>query len=721
MLVSALDDVAQQWPREVQMLGVAAKAGLAAQLTGRVERGATHAEATDGAARWLAAATLYDADTCKWLARVFADSLGFDLPPLETQPEAAAPDGGADGGATTDGTPPEALDTAALAGIAPEPPAAGGVSDGAGAEAPAPDGSEPELDEADVKAAEWAGLSGAALRSTADDIGEITVIAPFVGAARPGVGALAGAETDGSTVAADDQGQDQPAATGRATFAGNTARAGALPALPVVATAATRDAPRDSGKPSRRRGRAFGIAAVILLVLVGGYFVAGHFAGWPPMHKASSTSTSLSGSTGSPAIATMTPSAGPNAGGTAVTLQGSGLSGATVTVGGKPVSATCTATACSFTMPAGSGSEQVRVHTSKGSGTATFVYSSSPSAPPAWIATVFPDVSNNCTPFSADKSLVPGLTSSFSCGDTYLGSTGAVVGFQYDTAADYQTGLNHYNSLYRFSSVTAASCPPSGTAGGQGWWYDTAFPEIQDQSVECLYTSGPSQTDASGKTELFLFPSEDAFVMVWGPSLPWSALQDIWCQNCVGGTSGSSTVAGTGNSGSGSNGSVTAGTALSATQLLPSDIVPGADCKTWTAPHTLSAGLSGSLECSDANLGGNGTVISYKYGDASSYAAGLAALNTGIGFNAATAGSTCPPSGQSTTGQIDWSNGARYPRSTSQVLECLSATSPVSGGSPGPLYIEAIPTQNAILEFSAPLLSWAELNTWYLSPADGLL
>jgi hypothetical protein len=726
MMVSALDDVAQRWPREVQMLGVAAKAGLAAQLTGRVERGATHVEATEGAGRWLAAATLYDADTCKWLARVFADALGFDLPPVATEPEAVetseAVDAGAAAGSST--VAADKLDTAALAGIAPEPPAAAATGGGDEAHPTAPAASVPELDEADVQAAEWAGMSGAAMRSTVDDVGEITVIAPFVGAARAGDGAAAGGagtEAASATAVAGDEGAASRSATGPELVSGEGDGAGAPPAAAAMSTAGADRAPRT---PSGHRGRAWGIAAVILLVLAGGYFVAAHFEGWPPLKKASSSASGNGGGSGSPTITSMTPSAGPNVGGTTVTLQGTDLGGATVTVAGKPVSATCNATSCTFAIPAGSGSAQVRVRNSTGTAATTFVYSSSPASPPAWIAAVFPDVSNNCTPFSADKSLVPGLTSSFNCGDTYLGSTGAVVGFQYDTAADYQAGLNHFNSLYHFSSVTAANCPPSGTAGGQGWWYDSSFPEIQDQSVECLYTSGPSQTDASGKTELFLFPSEDAFVMVWGPSLPWSALQDIWCQNCVGGPASTTTAAGSGNTGSGSgnssDGMVKAGTPLSATQLLPADVVPGADCKNWSAPHAMSAGLTGTLECSNGDLGGTGTVIAYKYGDASSYATALAALNSSVGFNAATATSSCPPSGNG-TGQIEWSNGVRYPRMASQVLECLSARSPVSGGTPGPLYIEAVPTQNAILEFSAPLLSWAELNTWYLSPADGLL
>lgn len=684
MLVSALDDVAQQWPREVQMLGAAAKAGLAAQLTGRVERGATPVEATEGAARWLAAATLYDADTCKWLAGQFGLALGFELPVPAVEPEASEASTGEARDASSSAPP----DEAAMAGIAPEP--AGAAPAAAGSTGAA-------LDEDDAKAAAWAGMSDLALRSNADEIGEITIVAPFVGTAAARGDARIATEAD-----APAPSRQEPKAPR------TTAQAPPVASQPAPAAAA--------GRTSRGGGRKLAVVAGILVILAGGYFVAVHFAGWPPLKKASSTS-------GNPTIASLTPNAGPNVGGTQVTAQGSGLSNAVVTIGGKPVSATCSDTSCTFTVPAGSGSEQVRVQTAGGTATASYVYSSSPSPPPAWIASVFPDVSNNCTPYTADKSLVSGLTSSFTCGDTYLGSSGAVVGFQYDTAHDYESGLNHFNALFHFSPVTAGSCPPAGASGGQGWWYNSSFGEIQDQSVECLYTTGPSGTEAQGKTELFEFPSEDAMVMVWGPSLPWSALQDIWCQSCAGGPAATTTLAGSGNTGSTktpSDGRIAAGTPLSVTQLLPSDVIPGADCRNWPPPHAIRTGITGSLECSNADLGGNGTVVAYKYGDSSSYTAGLAALNSAVGFNASSATGGCPPSGN-VPGEIEWSNGDRYPRLASQVLECLMSANPVTGGTPGPLYIEAIPTQHAILEFSAPLLSWAELNNWYLSPADGLL
>jgi hypothetical protein len=655
------------------MLGAAAKSGLSAQLTGRLERGASADEAANGAARWLAAATLYDTETCRWLAHVFAQALGFDLTPAdaaegvtESDQEEPAADAGA---------PP---DEAALAGIAPEAP------------------------DDDAQAAAWAGMSDAELRS-AGDLGEITVIAPFVGVAR--VPAQPQQEVEASPVAPEAEPEPQR----------KPERVAAAPgwAQQAATTRATTEVGPPAARPTRRRrvpGAA--VAAVVVLVLVGGYFVVAGIAGLPPLKKSSTTAS------GVPSITGISPSSGSTAGGTLVTVSGAALSGATVTVAGKSVPYTCTATSCSFTAPAGAGSEPVVISTSAGSASTTFVYPSVSSNPPAWLATVFPDVSDNCSAYTADKPLQAGLTSSFTCGDTYLGSSGAVVGFLYDDATDYQAGVGQFNTLFHFDDITAGGCPPSGSGSnaGEGWWYDSHFNEIQDQSLECLYTSGPSQTSPSGKTEVFLFPSVDAFVMVWGPSLPWGSLQEIWCQNCVG-----AGVTGATGSGSSSSGAVNPKASLSVTQLLPADIVPGADCKNWTAPHTLQAGLGGSVVCNNSDLGGNGSVIGYKWSTTSDYSAGLAALNSSLGFDSSTASSNpCPPTG-STPGEIQWSNGTRYPRATGQVLECFNSPSPVSGGSSGPIYIEAIPSQHALLEFSAPLLTWAQLNTWYLSPADGLL
>lgn len=714
MMTSALDDLAPQWPREVQMLGAAAKTGLAAQLTGRVERGATPVEAMNGAARWLAAATLYDVDTCRWLARVFAEALGFEL-------AAAESDGGTQARTTEDPVGDAQPDQAALAGIAPEADAAGGV-----------DGS---LQPDDAQAAAWAGMTAAEARSRAADVGEITVIAPFVGAAHAASAAATAPQVDeaAALAAGDGDGPASPrpdgaeAAALAATAVEEAASppAPASPPVPAEPLAATGIAPAPPAPPQpqplpppqlrktttpkkarRRRGRA---PVVAVVVLVGGYFVVADIAGLPPL-ATSSTSSAVG-----PTITKINPSVGQAGGGTQVTITGTALSGASITVAGKSVSHTCTATSCSFTAPAGAGPEQVQVKTSKGSATATFDYPSVASSPPAWLAAAFPEINNDCTPFSPDTAVLSGLTTSFSCGDTLLGKTGSVIGFQYDNAVDYQAGVVHFNGLYHFDAITAGTCPPLGSSAGQGWWFNSSFPEIQDQSLQCFYTSGPTQTSPSGKTELFLFPTEDAFVMVWGPGLPWGALQDIWCQNCVGPQSNTGTVPA-----NGQGGAIGPKTQLALPQLLPADVVPGADCKSWPVPKTISPAPGGSLSCTNADLGGNGTVIGYKWSNSADYQKGLAALNKSLGFNPTTASASCPPTGTA-NGEIDWANGARYPRSATQVLECLNAPNPTSGGTPGPLYVEAIPTQNALLEFSASLLSWAQLNTWYLSPADGLL
>lgn len=78
-----------------------------------------------------------------------------------------------------------------------------------------------------------------------------------------------------------------------------------------------------------------------------------------------------------PTITKITPSAGPAGGGGTATITGSELSGATVTVGGTPVTPSLdTLTTIKFTLPAGSGAESVVVTTPAGSASATYTYGS---------------------------------------------------------------------------------------------------------------------------------------------------------------------------------------------------------------------------------------------------------------------------------------------------------------------------------------------------------
>jgi N-acetylneuraminic acid mutarotase len=70
-----------------------------------------------------------------------------------------------------------------------------------------------------------------------------------------------------------------------------------------------------------------------------------------------------------PAVTGITPSSGPAAGGTVVTVTGSNLSGGSVSFGTAAAAVTCTASSCTATSPAGTGTVNVTVTTTGGTST----------------------------------------------------------------------------------------------------------------------------------------------------------------------------------------------------------------------------------------------------------------------------------------------------------------------------------------------------------------
>jgi len=89
-----------------------------------------------------------------------------------------------------------------------------------------------------------------------------------------------------------------------------------------------------------------------------------------------------------PAVTGVSPSSGPAAGGTPVTVTGSNLSGGSVAFGATPATGvSCTATSCTATSPAGSGTVNVTVKTSGGTSTTStanqFTYQATPPPVPA--------------------------------------------------------------------------------------------------------------------------------------------------------------------------------------------------------------------------------------------------------------------------------------------------------------------------------------------------
>ncbi|HUY64003.1 MAG TPA: protease pro-enzyme activation domain-containing protein [Acidimicrobiales bacterium] len=94
--------------------------------------------------------------------------------------------------------------------------------------------------------------------------------------------------------------------------------------------------------------------------------------------------------TPAPTISSISPSSGSASGGNQVTIYGTDLEASsaptTLSVGGTPVAVSCASSQCSYTAPAGSGTEAVTVTTPGGSASVGYTYSSSTSpvgpAPP---------------------------------------------------------------------------------------------------------------------------------------------------------------------------------------------------------------------------------------------------------------------------------------------------------------------------------------------------
>jgi hypothetical protein len=328
LLVSALDEAVPSASREVTMLGTAARAGLASQLTGRVDRGTPVAEAIDGATKWLATATLYDGDACRWMAEEFAGALGLESPPEPDSFEGVlAPFVGPISATAAAGTAVAAADKATAAvpaeAVAASPAAAVAASpaeSAAAVEAPAAAPVEPVAPPADPSAAD--------------------TVAP-----EPVVAAAA-------AVAPAATSDDEEATT--------------TPPPPLVAA---------TGPTARPPGGRRWAGLVVALLLVGGYLVAASIAHITPFRTSSNGTTTSLPTTSKPVIMRVIPSGGPATGGNIVTVQGSSLGGAVVTLAGHSVGASCSPSSCTFTAPPGQQAELLSVRTPQGQTQALYQYS----------------------------------------------------------------------------------------------------------------------------------------------------------------------------------------------------------------------------------------------------------------------------------------------------------------------------------------------------------
>jgi hypothetical protein len=145
-------------------------------------------------------------------------------------------------------------------------------------------------------------------------------------------------------------------------------------------------------------------------------------------------------------------------------------------------------------------------------------------------------------------------------------------------------------------------------------------------------------------------------------------------------------------------------------ELLPKDVTES-QCSAYRSPPPGLAQTSAALICPSPNLPG-GQIFAFQFVTAAAYSTGIQALNKFKGFDASTAGSTCPPAfnPQDKTG---WQNDD-FPSQPEQILECLS----VGSGAAQPDYIWTYPSEFAILDAqAAPHSSFAALDRWWTKEA----
>jgi hypothetical protein len=147
-------------------------------------------------------------------------------------------------------------------------------------------------------------------------------------------------------------------------------------------------------------------------------------------------------------------------------------------------------------------------------------------------------------------------------------------------------------------------------------------------------------------------------------------------------------------------------------QLLPSGINDTAtQCEQAPQPLPFSApGLVTAIRCADPNLP-KGTVFGFQSDSAADYQTTFANYNKWLGFDAATAGTNCPPTGSNPQGVTEWKPDSQPSYSKSQVLECGTLG---KGDAAQRVYIWSFPKDDAFLVAQAShATTFKTLDTWW--------
>ncbi len=147
-------------------------------------------------------------------------------------------------------------------------------------------------------------------------------------------------------------------------------------------------------------------------------------------------------------------------------------------------------------------------------------------------------------------------------------------------------------------------------------------------------------------------------------------------------------------------------------QLLPADmhlsLCKPVQLHLWSMP-----GLVQALQCTDPGLP-NGQVYAFQMDSATNFQSAWRNFNEWWGFDASTAGTSCPPSGSVSQGATIWRSNY-FPARVSQTLECETT---VSGNTTQPAYAWTYPTEDAFIIAEGALnSSFSALNSWWTGNA----
>jgi hypothetical protein len=126
-----------------------------------------------------------------------------------------------------------------------------------------------------------------------------------------------------------------------------------------------------------------------------------------------------------------------------------------------------------------------------------------------------------------------GLTQAIQCNDPGL-PNGSIEAYQMNSYASYRTSWANFNKWWGFASYSPEStCPPTGSdraqAEGTTGWYDLYFPQRQGQVLECEWTETGNTLDTPAYA--WTFPSENAFIIAYGPQNSTFATLSTWWTN----------------------------------------------------------------------------------------------------------------------------------------------------------------------------------------------